>query len=273
MNRTEFITRGNCQPAAELAPGVDLRLFVSGQLGSRGLCTGTATFRPGAELPYHHHPCSEAVTLVEGRLAFWVEGRCYRLQPFDAVHVPAGAAHMSRNLSGEAPAVLLSAFASAAPTRELVDNRFVEVECSQSDTSTPETLVRFDKAPVYELAPRAFFRDLFAGRLGAKGICGGYGRFEPGASLPCHLHGFDESISIIQGRAICQVAGKEYELSGRDTACIPQGRPHRFLNRFAEPMAMIWVYAGDEPDRTLVDAGYCEGVISLDSLSNTPALG
>ena len=87
-----------------------------------------------------------------------------------------------------------------------------------------------------------------------------------GASLPCHIHGFDESITIVTGRAISQVAGREYELSNCDTACIPQGRPHRFINRSDQPMAMIWVYAGDEPDRTLVDPGYCEGRLPLAAL-------
>jgi quercetin dioxygenase-like cupin family protein len=120
-------------------------------------------------------------------------------------------------------------------------------------------MVRFAKAAVYELAPRAFFRDLFAQRLGSRGICGGYGLFEPGASLPCHFHGYDESITIVTGTAACQVEGKESQLSGCDTACIPLGRRHRFLNRSEQPMAMIWVYAGDEPDRTVVDAGFCEG--------------
>jgi mannose-6-phosphate isomerase-like protein (cupin superfamily) len=55
------------------------------------------------------------------------------------------------------------------------------------------------------------------------------------------------------------VAGKEYRLSDCGTACIPKRRPHRFLNRSASPMAMIWVYAGDEPERTVVDAGACDG--------------
>jgi quercetin dioxygenase-like cupin family protein len=158
-------------------------------------------------------------------------------------------------------ATLLTAFASAAPAREFVARDDPIVERAATDAGCPEHLTRFASAPVYELAPRALFRDLFARRLGSRGVCGGYGIFEPGSSLPCHVHGFDESITIVEGAAICQVAGREYELSGLDTACVPQGRPHRFLNRSARPMAMIWIYAGDEPDRTLVDPGYCEGRI------------
>ncbi len=127
--------------------------------------------------------------------------------------------------------------------------------------SDPETIVRFDKSPVYELSGNAFFTDLFARRLCAVGICGGYGRFFAGASLPCHTHEFDESITIVKGQASCLVQGRQYELSGCATAYIPKGLPHRFLNSSDQEMAMIWVYAGDEPDRRVVDNAYCSGVL------------
>jgi mannose-6-phosphate isomerase-like protein (cupin superfamily) len=89
----------------------------------------------------------------------------------------------------------------------------------------------------------------------------GMGVFFQGSSFPCHVHQFDESITIVIGEAICQVQGQEYKLSGYDTAFVPEGRAHRLFNVSEQPMAMIWVYAGDEPDRTLVDAGYCSGSI------------
>ncbi|HMC64072.1 MAG TPA: cupin domain-containing protein [Gemmataceae bacterium] len=263
MLRDETVTRGDCPPAAELAPGVRLRVFVSGELGARGLSTGTATVEPGAKLPYHVHPCSEAVTVVSGRAEVEIEGRRYHLAPHDAMHVPAGVAHETRNAAADAPAVLLWSFASDRPTRELVQNRFRVTDCAETGPDCPEHLTRFAKASAYELAPRAFFRDLFAGRFGARGICGGYGVLEPGAELPCHVHAFDESMTIVTGRAVCQIAGKEYALSNCDTAWIPSGRPHRIFNRSEQPMAMIWVYAGDEPDQTLVDAGYCDGTTPL----------
>src|SRR5581483_10486738 len=168
MARTEWITRGNCPPAFELAPGVDLRIFVSGTQGAKNLFTGTGTFRPGAGLSYHIHPCSEAVTLLSGRAHYFVEGRRYLVGPYDAVHIPAGTPHSVRNASDTEPFVLLSAFASEAPTRELVEDRFQVVDRTTSDASCPETLMRFESAPVYELSPGALFRDLFARRFGAR---------------------------------------------------------------------------------------------------------
>ena len=109
-----------------------------------------------------------------------------------------------------------------------------------------------------ELATSARFQDLFGADTGARGICGGYGLFEPGARLPCHRHDFDESITIVQGTATCIVEGRRHDLSGNATALIPQGRCHYFINLTLEPMAMIWVYAGDRPDRIVMDETNCQ---------------
>lgn len=261
MPRTEIITRHEGPPTGTLAPGVEFRILATGAMGSSGITTALAMFAPGAELPFHRHPFSEVIVLLSGQALATVEGRRYALRPHDALHVPAGAAHFVHN-PGTERAVLHSSFASDVPTRETASGDWPVIDRNATDATTPETLVRFDSAPVYELAPRAKFRDLFAKRFGSRGVCGGYGVFEPGASLPCHFHDYDESITIVEGTAVCLVAGKEYTLSDCGTACIPRGRPHRFLNRSDRPMAMVWVYAGDEPERTLVDAGLCDGTVA-----------
>lgn len=265
MSRTEIITRADGPATAELAPGVDVRIMATGSMGAVGVTTSLATFGAGSELPYHQHPFSEVIVVISGEALVMVEGRRYTLCPFDAVHIPAGTPHAVRNPSTECEAVLHSTFASETPAREGVSNNFVLVDYTETTPQTPESLVRFAEAPVYELAPKAYFRDLFARRFGSRGLCGGYGLFEPGASLPCHFHAYDESITIVTGEAVCQVAGKEYLLSGCGTACIPKGRRHRFLNHSDRPMAMIWVYAGDEPERTIVDACYCQSGASADN--------
>jgi mannose-6-phosphate isomerase-like protein (cupin superfamily) len=110
------------------------------------------------------------------------------------------------------------------------------------------------------------FLDLFKGSLGSVGICGGYGRFRPGSSLPCHFHEYDESITIVEGSAVCLVKGARYQISGYGTAFVPAGRPHRFINETESDMAMIWVYAGNEPERILVEPEYCTGTLSWPGL-------
>ncbi len=253
--------------SAAIAPGghagLELRTFVSEACGATAFSTGLAIFKPGACLSYHVHAFSEAVTVVEGVAHLFVEGRLYTLNARDCAHIPAGVPHLVRNDDAGRDLIAHSAFASPRPSREPAAQEFAIENPGLVDLPQihPETIVRFDKSTVYELSENAFFTDLFARRLGAVGICGGYGRFLPGASLPCHLHDYDESITIVQGTASCFVQGREYELSGCATAYIPKGLRHRFINSSDQEMAMIWVYAGDEPDRRVVDNGYCSGLL------------
>jgi quercetin dioxygenase-like cupin family protein len=231
----------------------------------RTIQTGIARFKPGSLLPYHAHTFSEAVTVIEGRARILIEGRVYHLERYDCVHVPAGVAHQVENDGLDDELVAHWAFATSRPTRELIYQTFPIYDRGTANPTEadPETIVRYENEAVYELSPDAYFLDLFARRLGAVGICGGYGQFLPGASLPCHVHDFDESITIITGTAVCLVQGKSYRLSGCDTAFIPKGVPHRFLNQSSEEMSMIWVYAGSEPDRRIVSSEFCSGELPL----------
>ena len=257
----ERINSGNCQPLALGIPGIEVRRFVSEECGAQGFSTGSAIFQPGARFPYHRHEVSECVTVLEGRLTILLEGRKYRLGLLDSIHIPAGVAHSSSNEDPKQRMVVHNAFSSARPSRTFTRENFPPPgrENAQPVAGVPETIRRFSQNDIYELSEGAFFCDLFAKRFGSRGICGGYGCFNPGSSLPCHIHGYDESITIIDGSAVCLVQGRRYDLSNLDTAFIPQGKPHRFLNQSGYKMAMIWVYAGDEPDRVEVDPGYCSG--------------
>ncbi|QDT41661.1 DNA-binding transcriptional repressor PuuR [Gimesia alba] len=258
QGRQEVIVSVNESSIVSLTENVEFQALISGDLGSQGLSTGIAIFQPDAVLPAHVHPVSEVIVPLSGKIHVIVEGRRYVLEQYDALHVPAGLPHWVHSDLSEQPVSCFVAFASEQPTREWVEKKFSIEDCSETNPSSAEHLTRFETASVYELSSGALFRDLFARRYGSRGICGGYGLFQPGASLPCHIHGFDESITIIEGTAVCQVAGSEYELSDCDTAGIPQDRPHRFINRSKRPMAMIWVYAGDEPDRTILEQCCCE---------------
>jgi len=262
-DRLESIRPGNAE-AVSIAPGVWLREFAGKACGARAFSTGTAIFKTGATLPYHTHPISEAITILSGMARVEVEGRGYLLEPFDCIHVPADVAHQVANHSPNSELLALSAFASAEPIRNSARTDFEISERGLLNPSSndPESIVRFSYAEVYELSPGTEFRDLFAGRFGSVGICGGYGRFLPAASLPCHVHDYDESITIIEGEAVCLVQGNRYHLRGCDTAVVPEGRPHRFLNHSSAPMAMVWVYAGSEPERTLVEPAYCDGTMA-----------
>jgi quercetin dioxygenase-like cupin family protein len=257
----EHIAPGDTPPLAASLPGVDIREFVSGRCGAAGLSTGTATFAPNAGLACHIHDFSEVITLLDGDARVLVDDRAYDLNVYDSIHIPAGVPHAVRNPSASVPMTAHWAFACSEPSRHWTAPSPVRLDLSYGNprAGDPEHITRFRDAEVYELSPGAFFRDLFAGRFGAVGICGGYGRFRPGASLPCHFHNYDESITIVEGGALCLVEGNRYEVSGYATAFVPVGKPHRFINEADREMAMIWVYAGSEPERTLVDSAYCTG--------------
>jgi len=225
------------------------------------MSTGLAIFSPASALPYHCHDVSEAFTILSGDALAMVEGRTYRMGPLDCLHVPAGVAHSVTNPSAKKKLMIYAAFGAVRPRRDFVNDSFVSVDRNYGlpDENASEHMVRIAKATRYKLANGTSFCDLFAGRFGSVGICGGYGEFQPGTGLPCHLHDYDESITIIKGAATCQVMGAHYKLSRYDTAMVPSGRPHRFLNESKDVMAMIWVYAGSEPQRTLVNARFCNG--------------
>jgi mannose-6-phosphate isomerase-like protein (cupin superfamily) len=256
-----YLIRSDKCDLVGISTGVRIRDLVSKTCGAEGFSTYTASFDIDSSLQYHTHQFSEAVVVLKGLAQIAVEGRRYLLKPYDCLHIPGGLAHEAANPSKDNELITLSAFASPEPLRNLVNANFPihEKGFANPSPSSPESIVRFEDASVYELSDGAEFRDLFAGRFGSVGICGGYGRFGTGSSLPCHTHHYDESITIVEGEAVCLVQGNRYHLNGYDTAFVPQGRPHRFLNYSSSSMAMIWVYAGSEPERTLVSPAYCDG--------------
>jgi mannose-6-phosphate isomerase-like protein (cupin superfamily) len=257
--RGEAIERPEAARTVVLVPGIELRLMAGAHNGARGLFTGLLTLAPGASMPYYARSMAEAMVLLEGDAVVDVEDRRYRIEPFDAVAVQPRRPRRVVNRSAERLAVFHVAVASDAPEQSWVNGRFAPAEQPTALTGREgsERVLRRAVAPVTELAPRAMFQDLYNAGLGTHGICGGYGLFEPGARLPCHRHQFDESITIVQGTATCVVEGRRYELAGFATAMVPEGRCHYFINLAFEPMAMVWVYAGDMPDRIVMEERFC----------------
>lgn len=259
--RLEAIVRraGDYEPG--FPPGIRVRVYASRRTGARGLATAAAVFNPGVSLDFHWHDCGEAITVLEGTPTVLVEGRPHTLGRLDCVYVPDGVLHSVRNDS-TTEARIHSAFASPNPQRTFAEMGDQPESGSRgADGPVPEAVSRFGASPGYELAPGTDFHDLFAAHLGSSGICGGFGMFQPGSGLPCHFHEYDESITIVAGHAVCQVEGRQHEVGLMDTAVIPEGLAHRFVNRTDSPMGMIWVYAGDEPRRFLLDKTRCSGAI------------
>jgi quercetin dioxygenase-like cupin family protein len=258
-DRKEVLTPRATARRVELERGVILQPLVGAHNQARNLTTGIVTFMPGAQLPYHQHPHGEAVTVLAGEMAMEVAGRRYHLRPLDHIWIPAGTPHQAVNIAASKPALVHVAMDTAAPERTLVENTFRAQAMAESSTGMPgaEHVGRHATTAWYEPSPGARFQDFYNRDLGSPNLSGGYGIFEPGARLPCHIHDFDESITIVEGTAICIVEGREYSVADYTTALAPRGRCHYFINRSRQPMAMVWVYAGGLPQRLVLNEKCC----------------
>ncbi|MCB5174208.1 cupin domain-containing protein [Microvirga lenta] len=99
--------------------------------------------------------------------------------------------------------------------------------------------------------------------IGSTSLLNGITSFEPGAAIPLHSHNCEESVMILEGRAIAEIDGMEYELGPHDTTWIPSDVPHRFRNASdTEPMRIFWTYASVDATRTLVATGETRPVAS-----------
>jgi quercetin dioxygenase-like cupin family protein len=259
-DRREVMTAVGQGPTAELGPGVRFECLVGTFNAARNLTTGIVTLDPSSKLVYHTHTCSESVTVLSGSLAMDVEGRRYLLGPLDNITIPCGLPHQAENVSPTQAAVLHVALATDSPDRELVEDSFPRRAMPQDCGGTPgaEHVTRPKTAKHFEAGPAAALVDFFNRDLMPDiEMSGGYGLFEPGGRLPAHVHDFDESICIVEGRATCIVEGRRYALSECAPATVPRGRVHYFINETTQPMAMVWVYAGPQPERIVVAERCC----------------
>ena len=256
-DRQEVMTAAGQGKTIELQQGVSFESLVGEFNAARNLSTGIVTFQPEAVLDCHTHPCSESITVLAGEAEIAVEGRIYRLGPLDNIVIPRWLPHAARNPNPEKNARIHVALAMSSPQRELVAQSFERTAMPDDSSGVAgfERVNRFESAVRSSgEGPNSEFINYFNSDL-MPGIemSGGYGLFDRQGRLPAHFHDFDESICIIQGTATCIVEGRHYEMSDCETAMIPSGRVHYFINRSDAPMAMIWVYAGPLPERIVVD--------------------
>lgn len=122
------------------------------------------------------------------------------------------------------------------------------------------SISRSKTAKRYELDKGVDFQDMAVKSMGTENISVGLATFAPGAWLPCHTHNCEESITILEGAAYCDVAGKRFKLGPYDTSHVPAGIPHRFVNGSREEkMVMLWVYAAADVERIIQDTKLCMG--------------
>ena len=114
-------------------------------------------------------------------------------------------------------------------------------------------VIRHAEAEALERAPGASSRPMTTEATGSSVLFTGVTVFQSGADIRLHYHDCDEVITIIEGEAVCEVAGEYFTLQPYDVVFVPQGRHHRFLNRGPGVMRFVWAYPQPVVERIYVE--------------------
>jgi 2-keto-3-deoxy-L-rhamnonate aldolase RhmA/quercetin dioxygenase-like cupin family protein len=116
-----------------------------------------------------------------------------------------------------------------------------------------EVLTPVGSGQFFEIEPGVRFECLVGAHNGARGLTTGLVTIAPSAALTYHTHTFAESITLLRGRALAVVEGREYDLEPLDNVVVPRGPAHRIKNLSdREPAVLHIALASDSPARTLV---------------------
>ena len=238
------LVRGNSPAAAQLAPGVEIRVFCNGDTGAKDLTVCSATMEADTEIPYHTHPTSEGISVLEGTASVFVEGRRYELSALDAIHVPAGVPHAVRNQS-TATAVLHTSFPTGSPERDFLDDTFGVEDRSETDDAVPEKMVRAANAKRTDPPSGATCWDFFCAQTGARGISGGNVEIMSGGTLPCPALPTDGTLAVATASAVVTMNDQRYEMRALDSLFVPAQTEYHLQNPSDTTLNVIRVYASD----------------------------
>ncbi len=124
-------------------------------------------------------------------------------------------------------------------------------------------LLKPDALPRYERGGGARTTPLVTPAVGARSFITGYTSFSGGAEIPFHSHNCEESVVLMEGRAVLDIDGREYNLKPHEATYIPPGISHRFRNLSkTEPMKILWIYANASATRTITATGATHPVLA-----------
>lgn len=242
-DRMESVQTLAAANSVDLEQGVVFRPLVGASTAARGLTTGIAVLDTGAVLPWHRHPCTESVTVLEGETEIAVEGRVYRLQPMDTIVIPRWLPHTTRNASPDQVTRLHNTFGQCPPERELVSYEFqADVMPSESQgwpgaewvtrSTAVESMLTISNIPAVadtssaELVPGIEFS-------------GSMIRLQPGDVIQAAVASEDQSVCVVQGSLTANVDDRCYTLGKHDTLFVPAGRVSRLSNESQRPVDLI----------------------------------
>jgi quercetin dioxygenase-like cupin family protein len=97
---------------------------------------------------------------------------------------------------------------------------------------------------------------LVSGKVGSRKLLNGITVIGPGTAIQLHTHNCEESVIVIEGRAVAEIDGVDYDLDTFDTTWLPADVQHRFKNASKElPLKIFWTYVSPDANRTIVATG------------------
>ncbi|MHB0871623.1 MAG: cupin domain-containing protein [Chloroflexota bacterium] len=120
--------------------------------------------------------------------------------------------------------------------------------------SEPQVL-RFEEIRTVARGGGVTTKPLAGSWIGTQGFTSGITTFPVGAAIKLHTHNVEETVTILEGDARCEIDGNSYNLQRLDTTYVPVGVPHRFVNVGQSKIRILWTYATTFITRTFVDTG------------------
>jgi quercetin dioxygenase-like cupin family protein len=118
----------------------------------------------------------------------------------------------------------------------------------------PEQIATVGAAAAIEIEPGIRFDGLVGAFNQARDLTTGLVTFAGGAELRWHTHPFSESITLLTGRAVVAVEGRDYPLEPLDNVVIRREIAHTARNASpSEPAVFLVALATHKPTRTIVD--------------------
>jgi putative monooxygenase len=131
------------------------------------------------------------------------------------------------------------------------------------ETKNRGVMLRPSQQPSADRGGGARTIPLVTRKVGTRQLLNGITIIGPGSAIPLHSHNCEESVIVLEGRAIAEIAGENFDLEPHDTTWIPANLPHRFRNPSAdETLKIFWTYASLEATRTLVETGETRSIDS-----------